>query len=306
MNLLYEEVPCNLCGSTSYRLLYAGKIKNDPAMSLEALKEDYSASSNMVTNDCIVKCDQCGLIFINPRPRIEGIIECYAQAVDERYVSQAKGRLATFRRSMGLIGKYAKQKGKILDVGTAVGFFLKVAKDEGWETYGVEPSKWMSEYGNNHLGVDIRRGTLEDAKFPDNYFDVVTMWDVLEHTGNPMATLKEANRVLKKGGLLVVNFPNIGDIFARMFGYKWWFILSVHLYYFTPHTLSAMLARSGFEVKSCKPHFQRLSLGYLLHRLKPYSRFLYIFLNKWTRMMKLENTEIIYYASQANIIAVKE
>ena len=71
MNLLYEEVPCNLCGSTSYQVLYAGKIKDDPAMSLEDLKENYSASSNMVTSNCIVKCDQYRLIFINPRPKME-------------------------------------------------------------------------------------------------------------------------------------------------------------------------------------------------------------------------------------------
>lgn len=305
MSLLYERVPCNLCGGTSYKVFYEGKIKDDPLISLDALKKDYSASSNIILTDRIVKCDFCGLVFVNPRLKLNSIIECYSQAIDELYVSQAESRIRTFRKAISLVEKYSKQKGRILDVGAAAGFFLKAAKENKWETYGVEPSKWMSEYGNRTLGVNIKQGTLEEAEFPDNYFDVVTMWDVLEHTGDPMATLKEANRVLKKDGLLVVNFPNIGDPLARLFGRRWWFILAVHLYYFTPHTLSEMLKKSGFKVKAIRPHFQRLTFGYLVYRLKPYSKMLYTFLNGFTKLFKIGDCQVIYYASQTNIIAVK-
>lgn len=306
MSLLYEDVPCNLCGGTSYKILYEGKIKEDPSISLEALKGDYSASSSTISNGRIVICEYCGLIFINPRPMINQIIEGYSQAVDELYVSQAEGRIRTFRKGMRMIEKYSGQKGRILDVGAAAGFFLKAAKDNNWKTYGVEPSKWMSEYGSRNFGVNIKQDTLEGAKFPGSYFDVVTMWDVIEHTGDPMATLREANRVLKKGGLLVVNFPNIGDMLARLFGRRWWFILSVHLYYFTPRTLSEMLKRNGFEIKVVRPHLQRLSFGYLLDRLKPYSKTLSDFLNGFAKLFKIKDWQIVYYASQTTIIAVKK
>ena len=82
MNMLYEEVPCNLCGGTSYKVFYEGKIKDDPLISLDALKKDYSASSNIILTDRIVKCDFCGLVFVNPRLKLNSIIECYSQAID--------------------------------------------------------------------------------------------------------------------------------------------------------------------------------------------------------------------------------
>ena len=93
------------------------------------------------------------------------------------YVSQEEGRLKTFSQGIKLVETYAPNKGKILDVGCAAGFFLNVAKHNGWETYGVEPSRWMSDWGNQRFNLNIKNGTLREAAFPDNFFDVVTMWD---------------------------------------------------------------------------------------------------------------------------------
>lgn len=237
--------------------------------------------------------------------KVDKIIKGYADSRDEKYVSQAEGRLKTFQKCLDIVEKYAPKRGRILDVGCAAGFFLKIAKERGWQTDGVEPSKWLANWGNKKYGLKIRTGTFRNAKFFSNHFDAVTMWDVLEHTPDPSAEIREAYRVLKKDGLLVVNFPNIGSKLAKIAGSRWWFLLSVHLWYFTPDTLTKMLEKNGFRVMRIKRHFQQLSLGYLVFRVKPYSKLLYKFLDAFVNAFGLQNIQVNYYASQSVVLARK-
>ncbi len=296
-----EYIKCNLCGKDDYKVLY-------PAVPMEKrdIVKEYSASSAEILKDQVVKCNNCGFVYINPRPKAEQIVEGYSAAQDELYASQAAGRLATFRSSVKKIEKFCPSKGKILDVGAACGFFLKVAKDSGWNVYGVEPSKWMATWGNEHYVVNITPGTLEAAHFPDNYFDVVTYMDVLEHVPDAKASLKEAHRILKPGGLLAVNYPNFGSKLAKLAGRKWWFLLSVHLWYFTPHTIKEMLKQTGFEPLAHKRHFQKLNFGYMAMRVKPYNNFLGNFLEKAFKLTGLSDKQLMYYASQSLVIARKK
>ena len=205
---------------------------------------------------------------------------------------------------MQKISRY-QSVGRILDIGAAAGFFLKVAKDRGWETYGIEPSRYLSEFGNKHYKANIHCGTVEDiTRFPQQ-MDVVTLWDVLEHTFDPMDTLARCNRYLRPGGLIAVNYPNIGNWMARLAGRRYWFILSVHLYYFTPITIAEMLRRNGFAVVSSTPHFQTLQLGYLLYRLEAYTPRLAKGLQKIAKALGLEKILIPYFAAQTCTIAKK-
>ncbi len=295
----YESVRCNLCGADDYSIVYKAR----KAGSTE--KGHFSASGNDVLLDQVVKCRKCGFVYVNPRPRGESVVAGYSDAVDETYVSQAEGRKQTFKSCLALIEKQRPGKGRILDVGCAAGFFLQAAKQGGWQEYGVEPSRWLAGYGRKNLGLNVKAGTLKEAKFPD-YFDVVTLWDVLEHVPDPSAELREIRRVLKPGGLLVVNYPNFGSKLARLAGRRWWFLLSVHLFYFTPHTLKAMLEGNGFEQYYSKRHFQKLSLGYLAYRFGPYSKLLQTALTKIVRGLGLHDKQITYYASQELVLARKK
>lgn len=296
----YEAVRCNLCDGDDYSIVYLAREGERPD------KTHFSASGNDVLLDQVVRCRKCGLAYVNPRPKGKAVVEGYSEAVDETYVSQAQGRMQTFRSSLATIEKFRPQKGRILDVGCAAGFFLKAAKENGWREFGVEPSKWLADYGKNKLKLNVKAGTLKQAKFPSNYFDAVTLWDVLEHVPDPAAELEEIRRVLKPGGLLVVNYPNFGSKLARLAGRKWWFLLSVHLYYFTPQTLKAMLEKSGFEQFYSKRHFQKLSLGYLAYRFGPYSKLLQNVLTKLVTGLGLQDRQVTYYASQALVLARKK
>ncbi len=316
-----EHVKCDLCGEDDYTVVHesvkqeeipgaevpagetAGESAGEP--SAGGFSEKYRAASTELATEQVVRCHRCGLVYINPRLPAGSIVGGYEQAVDEAYVSQGEARMATFAHGLKMVEEYVPGRGRILDVGAAAGFFLKVAKDAGWEAYGVEPSKWLADYSRREFGLDIKAGTLRDAAFPDGYFDAVTMWDVLEHTPSPAAELDEVYRILKPGGILVVNFPDFGSVWARVFGRRWWWLLSVHLYYFTPDTLKRMLAQHGFETLKVRPHFQRLKLGYLVYRFKVYSGLVYKVGDVLVRTLRMSNVQIPYNASQTNLIARK-
>lgn len=296
---IYEEIKCNLCGSDIY------KIKYKPTNKAFNPEEIFSASGGIRGTQQIVECKNCGLVYVNPRVKQDVVVKAYANAVDELYVSQEEGRSATFKKALKLVERYAPGKGTILDIGSAAGFFLNVAREAGWKTYGVEPSKWMTEWGNKKFNVNIINGVLGETKFKKGFFDAVTMWDVLEHTPDPMAELKEVNRILKDRGILVINFPDIGSLLAKIAGSRWWFILSVHLFHFDRKTMKAILEKNGFEVVKFSRHFQTLNLEHLCKMAGLYSSFLSKVGLAMVNLLRINNLKIPYYASQANVIAKK-
>lgn len=299
-NDLWETVSCNLCGSSQTKVKFQGTTDPDT----EKLLKSYSASGNFVSEETLVECVDCGLIYTSPRLRKDLILKGYTDAQDPTYVSQAKGRILSFQQCLKSVEQFV-QKGVVLDVGAAAGFFLKVAKDKGWKTYGIEPSKYLSDFGNREYGVGITCGTVETVPTLPEPMDVVTLWDVLEHTFDPKDVLKRCNRYLKEGGYVVVNYPNIGNWMARLAGKNYWFILSVHLYYFVPKTIQKLLHEAGFEVVSSKPHFQWLEFGYLAYRLEAYLPKPAKFLGRCLKFLGLDKTLIPYFAAQTRVIARK-
>ena len=295
-----ETIKCNLCNSNDYKVIISPEIKNVDVGNI------FSASGGARGTQQIVRCAKCGLMYVNPRFTEEVVLGVYENSPDEIYVSQAEGRMNTFKGNLKIINKYAKYKGRILDVGAAAGFFLKVARDDGWIVFGVEPSKWLASWGNDRYGLNIKNSTLRGAGFKSESFDVVTMWDVLEHTFDPMAELREVRRILEPGGILVINYPNIESKLAKISGKYWWFFLSVHLYYFGEKTLRRYFDALGFECVSNKRHFQKLSLGHLSKMVGLYSRGASKLSSAFIRLFKAEDLLVPYYASQANIIARKK
>ena len=109
--------------------------------------------------------------------------------------------------------------------------------------------------------------TFEKAPLAANSFDAITLWDVLEHMADPIAVLKKAARLLRPGGILALNVPNIESLIAKLMGSRWPLLLTEHLYYFSPSSLRLLLERSGFSVAGFHLHPVYFSVGYLLHRL---------------------------------------
>jgi SAM-dependent methyltransferase len=129
----------------------------------------------------------------------------------------------------------------------------------------------LAEQARLSHGQDIVEATFEEAQLRDSEFDIVTLWDVLEHVVDPQVVLEKARRVLRPGGLLALNTPNIDSSIAHLLGSRWPLLLPEHLYYFSRRSLRLLLQRCGFRFLTTKVHIVWFSLGYLLHRLEQHS-----------------------------------
>ena len=261
---LFEQVACNLCGSAEFHVLQPATYRATEGVELT---ETYSSSSEKPLTQQLVACMRCGLQYVSPRLRADAVLEGYRAGSDETFVSQARGRELTAARCLDLIGRvWQRPPGSLLDIGTGGGSFPYVASKLGWRVEACEPNRWLCQWAEQHYGLVIHPGTVFEQQYVSESYDLVTLWDVLEHTPDPKTQIREAHRLLKQDGLLVVNYPDIGSWIARVMGRSWVFLLDVHLYYFTRTTITKLLTSAGFDVVLARPHYQRLGLGYILRR----------------------------------------
>ena len=260
---LLEEIPCDLCGSTDHDVLRQAAPETRSSHDLVRI---FRASSDVPLTDRLVQCNECDLVFVSPRVHAPTIVASYSQGEDPTFVSQAEARERTFARSVERIEQLTGGPGSVFDIGTAGGSFLAAARARGWKVDGCEPNNWLAAWGKRHYGIDIRPGALTDQDLPNGHYDVVTLWDVVEHLPHPSEIIDRAKQLVKPGGYLIMTFPDFGSPSARVLGRFWPFLSSVHLFYFSKVTMTRMLKKSGFEVVRTAPHTQQLELGYLLHR----------------------------------------
>ncbi len=268
------ETACNLCGSNSYSYVYGPRTRPQDAAGR-------GAQGYKITDHCddgavtLVRCRRCGLIYANPRPSEEKVMGLYAGMHDDLYTKEQKGRCLAAGSTLEALKKMRKG-GRLLDIGCSAGFFLHEARNKGWDTYGVEPSKWAADYAKEKMGLDnVFPGVFRDAGYPDNYFDAIVLNDTIEHLSDPKGMLNEVRRVLKPDGILCVSTPDIDSLASRLLKARWWGVKESHLYYFTRKTLTKMLNDAGFVPVSVRGHSRYFTIGYLLEGLKGRSSFLY-------------------------------
>ena len=272
-----EDIACNLCGSRDSRLLYPSTLKT-----ATPIADDFRCTSAAYgLHPPIVRCNVCGLVYANPRWDSSFVNESYSVVEDPTYVEEREGRVLTFSRNLqpfeALVAPNSNTR-RLLDVGCHIGVMIELAQARGWETWGVEPSTWASERARAR-GLHVITATLAEAQLPENYFDVVTMWDVIEHLTDPATELRHVCRVLKAGGIFAIHTIDIESPFARLMGRRWPWLMEMHLYYFSPRTLGKMLQKNGFQVIQSSPQGRYLRLRYFATRIEPYSQFAYRILN---------------------------
>ena len=297
-----EHVACNVCGADDADTVYDARYTNHGSRDLV---RTFRASGDELLIDRLVQCRRCSLEYISPRPRATEIFTAYTQGDDPDYVSQVAVRERTFRDALARIESLRPGRGRLLDIGTAAGAFIAVARGRGWDVEGCEPNRWLATWGSSHYGLHIRSGGLFDQDFPPASFDVVTLWDVIEHTPDPSRVIERAAELLKPGGLLVVNYPDRGTWLARLLGRRWPFLSSVHLFYFTRRTMARLLARHGISIVEMRPHVQRLQLDYLLSRAAVVSRRLASAARWFARMLGLAERQVPYWIGQTFVAARK-
>ena len=199
----------------------------------------------------MVKCRCCQFIYLNPRPTGGALHEFYQQYLPEEepsIESWQKMMEPVFKRAAHLLQRF-KAKGRLMDVGTGFGFFLSEMKKRGWEVTGVEISQRGLNYARDRLAVNVYPGPLEKAGLPEDHYDAVTAFYVVEHLPHPTTFVKECHRILKPGGLLLLRYPHTTPIknLLRLLGIEnRLYDLPAHLCDFSPETIQRLLERVGF------------------------------------------------------------
>jgi SAM-dependent methyltransferase len=205
----------------------------------------------------LMQCNGCGLMYLNPQLTPEELAPYYPEDY-EPHVGTKKERLGWLRRidyrygvekRYRAIMRYHPRPGRMLDVGCGPGAFLDGMREHGWEVEGIEPGIRPATYASEELGLQVRNTTLEDADLEPASFDLVTMWNVLEHLSDPQRALRRIREALRPDGLLVFAIPSVMSYDLLVFG-KYWagYDLPRHLFIFPPATLERMVEAARLDV----------------------------------------------------------
>jgi 2-polyprenyl-3-methyl-5-hydroxy-6-metoxy-1,4-benzoquinol methylase len=260
-----ERVDCNLCHADDTEPLFEGRDR------LHGLPGVFP----------VVRCRRCGLVYLNPRPTKEEIATYYPQSYEphvffERVRHSPVARLDYYyglRKRRRAIERLSRA-GRLLDVGCGSGSFLYYMREHGWQVSGQEISQSAADYARRELGLDIHLGELEHTDIPGDTYDVVTLWNVLEHLHDPAGSLARVKELMQPDGLLVIAVPNLKSWDAQLFGPTWvGYDVPRHLYTFSTATLEALLRKAGFGIVYSRCLFGSYqaiadSLKFLLHRRK--------------------------------------
>ncbi|MBY0544782.1 MAG: class I SAM-dependent methyltransferase [Gammaproteobacteria bacterium] len=203
------------------------------------------------------QCKACHHIFLSPRmdPKsLKKIYEywygfAYNRIFDDN--AHIATRLNEFRKfHMKTVNKYRNNRKTLLDIGCGSGLFIKVAAEQGWSTIGIEMDENAAKFGQEHFGANIRIGTLETALNFNEKFDVITMFDYLEHSSSPKEDITLAKKLLNPNGLLIIRVPNANSLQSKFMKKQWLAIISNHLSYFSPDVLCDYLKKNDFNIET--------------------------------------------------------
>jgi 2-polyprenyl-3-methyl-5-hydroxy-6-metoxy-1,4-benzoquinol methylase len=288
--------PCPVCDS------FCNTIKYEPWVYESSPQKLYGAASGIPGTQYLVTCIDCGMIFESPRYDAATIINGYKQSNESGHDSQYSMRVKSFVNALTKNAHLLPAPGsKVLDIGTAGGAFLDAANQFGYDAFGMEPSEDLVARGKSR-GLKIEQGVIESHSYGYGSFDMVTLWDVIEHLPDPKSALIEIGRLLKPGGTLLINFPDIGTVQAALAGRRFWWILSVHLHHFSRHSISNICAKTGFDVFHFRRYWQILEFGYLENMAVHYKIPLAALITKMTPAF-IKRIAIPYYASQTTALA---
>jgi SAM-dependent methyltransferase len=208
----------------------------------------------------VAECVDCRLAYQTPRPSQEACIAYmnWRWSSAGGYVTDNPHKRDVARRHTAIVSARHPSRGHLLDFGAGSGTFVKAALDAGWQAAGVEHSPVAVQKASDDYGVNL------SMDVPDGWFDVITLWDVIEHLKDPLPLLTRLNGCLKPGGTLIVETGNYESWMRIAQGDQWGLYLLDHHYYFSPASLEETLHRAGFvdfqllPAKSVRPRWRGL------------------------------------------------
>ncbi len=228
-------VTCNLCGADDYTVVFP---------------KGYAQLHQ------IVRCKQCSLMYANPQELIDAEkfeneeLPAETDFAFQEYLRKQYVQLPDNLRALRKLNELAERRGKLFEVGSYMGIFAEKIRESGWDITCLEPFTGGVKYAREKYKLNVIEGVLPQPSLADGSFDAVIMLHVIEHMPNPAENLVELRRLLKKGGMLVVETPRFDSLMFKMLGRRERniSITNGHIYFFTVPTLRKMLEKHGFEV----------------------------------------------------------
>lgn len=233
-----EEINCPVCASRNFDLFYEAK--------------DYRLRfSEEIFN--IVKCRNCEFIFLNPRPYQDQFFNFYPKDFHKNDTTLLYKILEpcftlSLENTIRTLKRY-KNEGKLLDIGCGNGSFILAMQKQDYDVWGVELNREAQKYMPPNLKRRIFFKELQECRFPDKTFDIITMFHSLEHIVDLGGLFEEVGRIIKEKGIFYICVPNTDFFESRFFG-PYYYNLEVprHLYFFTRQTLCNTLIKNGFII----------------------------------------------------------
>ncbi|MBD0723615.1 methyltransferase [Flavobacterium sp. L1I52] len=246
------------------------------------------------------------MLITHPQPSLENLGKYYES---EDYISHTDNRRSLFEKAyhfvkgialknkLNLINSQQAAKGRILDIGAGTGDFLSVAKNDGWQTMGIEPSDRAKEIAIGK-GISFVENTTE---LENHSFDVITMWHVLEHVPDLDFQIKELKRLLKPEGTLIVAVPNFKSFDAKHYGTYWAaFDVPIHFWHFSKKAIQMLFEKENMKLEKVLPmkfdsfYVSLLSEKYKNGKMNFIKAFLIGLQSNWKAKRNLEYSSLIY------------
>lgn len=198
------------------------------------------------------RCPQCNLVYIRTMPSLAQLEAMYSaeffkgSSAYANYIDEKESLQRNFQHRIHTLLQY-KRTGSLFEAGCAYGFFLELARQH-WQVAGMDIAEEAIDYARNTLGLDVRVGDFESYPLSPESYDIIAMWDTIEHLYDPFSAVKIAANALRPAGIIAFTTGDIGALIARIQGKRWRLVHPTHLYYFSKPAVTQLLEQNGLQI----------------------------------------------------------
>lgn len=293
------NIQCALCGNSDYKVLYKENFNlkkvNEVVFSARRVPDRIHYR--------IVKCNRCGLTYSNPILTTKEINKLYEKS-DYTYAQYEQDLINTYGKYLNVCRTFLPPKPILLEIGCGNGFFLKYTQNLGFNVKGVEPGKETVKKAHPSIQKKIIIDIFKKGQFEPDSFDIICLFQVLDHLPDPNALLKECHKILKKTGIVLCINHDVDSLSSKILKEKSPIIDIEHTYLYNKKTLAAIFEKNGFTTHKVFDVMNNYPLSYWL-RMFPMNSKVKEFLQSFLKWIKLDEKRLPLKPGNIGILALK-